>query len=184
MYERFGRQVTLFFATGLIAGSVMFGSCTAWAQQKQKASFDAPATSNKYTQQYTIDVGDAPSHQIRIFELQRTYGSNSPTIEGVHIKESWIRGTTDFTELNGLGTAYVTYVMGNGDKIYGRASYIAHSVAGANGKNALKNLTAVTVTGGTGKFLGIRGIVRAETSADPATGTNQNKSEMEYWMEK
>jgi len=38
-------------------------------------------------------------------------------------------------------------------------------------------------SGGTGKFLGIRGIVRAETSADPVSGTNENKSEIKYWME-
>lgn len=184
MDDRLRKQVTLFFGASLMVGAVMFGSRTAWAQQKQKVSFDAPATGNKYTQQHTIDVGDAPGHQIRIFELQRTYGSDAPTIEGVHVKEAWIRGTTDYTELNGLGTAYVTYVMGNGDRIYGRASYVAHSVAAANGKNAQKNLTAVTVTGGTGKFLGIRGIVRAETLANPVTEMNQNKSEMEYWMEK
>jgi len=48
----------------------------------------------------------------------------------------------------------------------------------------LKNMTELTVIGGTGRFLAIRGIVRAETLSDNVAGINQNKSEIEYWMEK
>ncbi len=39
-----------------------------------------------------------------------------------------------------------------------------------------------TVTGGTGRFLATRGAVRAETLSDNLT-FNQNRSELEYWME-
>jgi len=60
----------------------------------------------------------------------------------------------------------------------------AHSVPSADGKNALKNIAVLTVTGGTGKFIGIRGVVRTENFADPAAGVNQGKGELEYWMEK
>jgi hypothetical protein len=156
----------------------------AWAQEKQKVLFNVPAESTKYTQQHAIDVGDAPGHQVRVFELQRTFGKDAPMIGGVRVKESWTRGTTDFTDLNGPGTSYTTYVMENGDKIYSRGTFEAHRIATSDGKYALKNLGAGTITGGTGKFQGIRGVARSENFADPKAGTNESKGELEYWMEK
>jgi len=155
----------------------------AYGQQRQIVSFDAPAVGNMFTQQYAIDIGDAPGHQLRIFELVRTYSKDAPTIEGVHLKEAWIRGMTDYTDSNGLGTSYVPYVMEDGEKIYAYGHFLAHRDASA-GETMLKNMTELTVTGGTGRFLAIRGIVRAETLSDNVAGINQNKSEIEYWMEK
>ena len=148
--------------------------------EKQKVTFDVPAASTKYTQQHTIDVGDAPGHQVRVFELRREYGKDAPMIEGVRIKETWTRGHTDFTDLNGLGTAYTVYVMDNGDKVFTRTSFIANSMGGGE----LRNMGASTITGGTGKFQNIRGIVRSETRSNPSAGMNSTKGEIEYWMEK
>jgi hypothetical protein len=48
----------------------------------------------------------------------------------------------------------------------------------------LSTLAALTITSGAGKFLGIRGVVRTETTADLAAGINQGKGEVEDWMEK
>ena len=165
--------VSLFSALALCAA---FGA----AAQKQKVPFDVPATSTKYTQQHAIDVGDMPGHQVRVFELQRQYGKDAPMIEGVRIKETWTRGHTDFTDLNGLGTAYTVYVMDNGDKMFTRASFIANSVGGGE----LKNMGAATITGGTGKLHNIRGLVRSETRSNPSAGMNSTKGEIEYWIEK
>ena len=145
--------------------------------------FEAPPAGNRFTQQHAIDVGDAPGHQLRVFELLRTYPDGAPLIEGVALKEAWIRAMTDFTDLNGIGASYVTYVMENGDKIYARGNFVAHKLPGTDGNRMLKNLTELTVTGGTGRFLSIRGVVRAETVSDNVA-FNQNRSEMEYWMEK
>jgi hypothetical protein len=164
-----------------IAAALALGAAPcAWAQQKQRVSFNVPATSTKYIQQHTIDVGDVPGHQVRIFELQRTFGADAPMIEGVRVKELWTRGITDFTELNGLGTSYNVYVMENGDKIYSRGSFLAHAM----GEGKLRNISTATVTGGTGKFASIRGSVRGETNADPKAGVNQTRGEMEYWLDK
>jgi hypothetical protein len=57
-------------------------------------------------------------------------------------------------------------------------------VPNAGAKKTLSILAALTITGGTGEFLGIRGVVRTETTADLAAGINQGKGEVEYWMEK
>ena len=153
------------------------------ARTKRVVVFDAPAAGNRFTRQHAIDVGDTPGHELRVFELVRTYAGGAPTIEGVALKEAWIRGMTDFTDLNGLGTSYVTYVMEDGDRIYARGNFLAHRLPDTDGNRMLKNMTELTITGGTGRFLAIRGVVRAETLSDNVA-FNQNRSEMEYWMEK
>lgn len=150
--------------------------------KKRIVAFEAPAEANRFTRQHAIDVEDAPGHRLRVFELLRTYGEGAPLIEGVALREAWIRGTTDFTDLNGLGTTYVTYVMASGEKIHARGNVLAHRLPAGDGRELLKNLTGLTVTGGTGRFVAIRGVVRAETVSDNVT-FNQNRSEMEYWFE-
>ena len=79
--------------------SIMRGSCTltwalalmclavrpALAEQKQQLVFKVDAANTKYTQQYTIDVDDVPGHQVRLFEIRRTYPSNAPAINGMKI---------------------------------------------------------------------------------------------------
>ena len=48
----------------------------------------------------------------------------------------------------------------------------------------MNTLSALSITGGNGKLLGIRGVVRTETFADLAADVNRSKGEIEYWMEK
>jgi len=167
---------------------IALGALAPWqgalAQQRQKVSFDVPAESTKYTQQHVIDVGDVPGHQVRVFELQRIYGKGAPSVDGLRLKESWVRGMTDYTDLSGAGTTYITYVAENGDRIYARGQLVAQGPLDGGGKAAHRNLSVHTITGGTGKFVGIRGVVHAETTANPPAGINTSKGEMEYWMEK
>ena len=158
----------------------LFASTIAIAQEKHIAAFDAPASGNKYTKQYILEVGDVPEHKLRLYELVRSYGGKDQTIEGVVLKEAVIRATSDLTDLNGLGRSYVEYRMENGDKIFAHGYFLNHKLPGSD---RLKNLTELDITGGTGKFHGIRGIVRAETVAD-TKAFNQNRTEFEYWFEK
>jgi hypothetical protein len=150
------------------------------AQDKHVVAFDAPASGNKYTQMHILDVGDVPEHKLRLYELVRSYGGKDQIIEDVVLKEAVIRATSDLTDLNGLGRSYVEYRMENGDKIFARGYFLNHKLANSD---RLKNLTELDITGGTGKFRGIRGIVRADTVAD-GKAFNQNRTEFEYWFEK
>jgi len=59
---------------------------------QERLVFKVSAENTKYIQQHTIDVGDVPGHQVRIFEIHRTYPSNAPVISGTKIIESWTRG--------------------------------------------------------------------------------------------
>ena len=157
----------------------------AWAQEKQKLSFSAAAGISKYVQQHTIAAGDVPGHEVRIFELVRTFPKDGPLIGGVRVKESRAVGCSDYTDLNGPATTYTTYVMDNGDKIFTRSNIVAHAVVGADGqKKGATNLVSGPITGGTGKFMSVRGTFRNQSSFDPKTGVNQSRFDVEYWMEK
>ena len=149
------------------------------ALAQQRLVFKVGAENTKYTQQHTIDVGDVSGHQVRLFEIHRTYSSNAPVINGMKIVESWTRGISDYSSNNGEGTTYAVYVLENGDKFFTRAALIAVQPPGAT------NLTATTVgniTGGTGKFARISGRVRTLTLANPQAGTNETQVDIEYWL--
>ena len=51
------------------------------AQQMQRVSYKSPADNAKYTQQHVIDVGDVPGHQVRVYEIHRTF-PNAPAFNG------------------------------------------------------------------------------------------------------
>jgi hypothetical protein len=151
----------------------------ALAQQKQRLIFTVDAANSKYTQQYTIDVGDLPGHQVRLFEIRRTYPSNAPAINGMKIVESWTRGITDFIDNNGAATTYGVYLLENGDKFFTRGSAVAVHGPGPSKLTA----TAVgPIMGGTGKLVGIQGMARTVTSTDPKVGVDETQVEIEYFL--
>jgi len=145
---------------------------------QEKLVFDVSAENTKYTQQYTIDVGDVSGHQVRILEIHRVYPSEAPMINGIKIIESWTRGTSDYTNY-GEARTYSVYVLENGDKFFTRGTLIAVQAPEES------NLTATTVgpiTGGTGKLSKINGMARSSTTANPKTGLNETHVEIEYWL--
>ena len=153
---------------------------SAIAQEKQRVSYKTPAEGTKYVQQHAIDVGDVPGHQVRIYELQRTFPNNPPVINETKLKEVWSRNTSDYVDGNGPGTFYSVYMLENGDKFFARGTVVTQRTA----EGKLSSMTSGTITGGTGKFAGMRGIVRSLTTADPKAGFNDGQSEIEYWVEK
>jgi hypothetical protein len=150
------------------------------ALAQQRLRFRVSPENTKYTQQHTIDVGDVPGHQVRVFEIKRVYPSDPPVINGMKMVESWTRGISDYTNNNGEATTYSVYVFANGDKFFTRGSLVA-----MQGPEA-RNLTATTVgpiTGGTGALARINGMARITTSADPQTGMNEAQIiEIDYWL--
>src|SRR5438045_9345344 len=78
----------------------------ALAQEKTRISFTVPASIAKYTAQHTLPVGDAPGHEVRIFDLVRNFGADAPNIGGVAIKGMRSLGYSEFTEVNVSGHAY------------------------------------------------------------------------------
>jgi hypothetical protein len=82
-------------AFSLFSLAVALPTNDAAAQQTQRVSFKTPAANTKYTQQHFVDVGDVPGHQVRVFEIHRTFPNDPPVINGVKLKEQWTRGTSD-----------------------------------------------------------------------------------------
>jgi hypothetical protein len=102
------RRTTIALTTlALLCLTVALPMGEAVAQQKQRVSFKTSAENTKYTQQHALDVGDMPGHQVRIYELHRTFPNNPPTINGVALKEQWTRAVSDYTDNNGPGTRRV-----------------------------------------------------------------------------
>ena len=117
------RRTTPTLATiALLCVAVAVPAGDALAQQMQRVSFKTSAANSKYTQQHVIDVGDVPGHQVRVFELHRTYPNDAPMINGVRLVESWARGLSDYTDTNGPNTGYTVYVMEGGDKFFVRTA--------------------------------------------------------------
>jgi hypothetical protein len=147
--------------------------------RKQQVVFKVEAANSKYTQQHIIDVDDVPGHQLRLFEVHRTYPKNPPVINGMNIVESWTRGVSDSINNNGAAVVYQVYIAENGDKFFVQSSTVA--VQGEP-DGRLTTTTVGPVTGGTGKFTGIRGLLRLLVTANLKTGENEARVELEYWF--
>ena len=149
------------------------------ALAQQRLVFKVSADNTRYTQQHTIDVGDVAGHEVRLFEIHRTYPGAAPMINGMKIVESWTRGVSDYIDNNGEGTIYGVYVLENGDKFFTRGTSVTVQSPESS------NLTVTTVgpiTGGTGKLARINGMVRMSILASPATGLNETQVDLEYWL--
>jgi hypothetical protein len=148
--------------------------------RRQHVVFTVDAANSKFTQQHVIDVGDVPGHQVRVFEIHRTYPKNPPVINGLKIAESWTRGVSDFIDNSGASIVYHVYIAENGDRFF-----IESHTAGVQGEpgGKLTITTSGPITGGTGKFSGIRGLLRTSVTADLKAGTNEVKVELEYWFD-
>jgi hypothetical protein len=168
----------------LIAACLTFGSGEASAQQKHKYFFKAPPGTTKYTQTHLMEVGDVPGHQVRLAELISKYPGDAPVYDGVKVVE--VRGVlvSDYIDGNGKASSYNVSTLENGDKIFTRSEVLTHTTVGADGGRRINFTTVATLTGGTGRFKGIRGTLRGSGATDLKTGTSGAQTEGEYWFEK
>jgi hypothetical protein len=175
-----GLRITL----ALAVGSVALAAGDVAAQERQKYSFKTPPGVSQYTQQHAIDVGDVPGHQIRIFEVHTVFTAEKPgpKYDGVAVKEAWTRAATDYVDGTGHGTGYTMSVLENGDKIFGRYDVANQMNVGSDGSKVAKAATVVTLTGGTGKFKGVRGVIKGSVLSD-FKNLSDAVAEGEYWIE-
>ena len=175
------RRAALALVTGCL---FLFVSVSSSAQQKYKYSFKTPPGITKYIQQHALDVGDVPGHQIRVVELLSKFANEAPEYDGVKVVEAraWI--ASDYINGNGLASLYAVSTMANGDKIFTRGEILAHTTVGADGSKRTSFSQVSTLSGGTGKFATIRGVLKATGFTDFKTGTSETVTEGEYWFEK
>ncbi|KHK59677.1 hypothetical protein PI86_07615 [Burkholderia sp. A9] len=159
-----------------VVGAMMLGAYPAQAQQKSPISYQVSAGNSKYTDKHEIDVGDVPGHRMRVFQLHRTFPKDTAAFSGVPVKEQTTTGEAELPD--GPVVAYVVYTLANGDKIFGRYE--------GTGQYAGDRLTVVgntILTGGTGKFKTLRGLLHNSTIVQPSKDINETKAEGTYWMQ-
>lgn len=169
---------------GMVAATMLLFPGAVAADERCKMKVVNEAANSQYTEQHVLDVGDVAGHQIRIFELHRTFPDSEPDCEGLKKKESWSHGYSDYVDRNGRAWGYTVLMMENGDKIFGEFSGTSHTVVNADGSRASTYTGVVTYTGGTGIYTGIRGISRDSIVFDPEKNYNEAVQEVEYWFEK
>ena len=172
-------MVTIAISVGLAS----LGAPDSWAQQKTKLSYKRPPDMSDYTKQYRIDVGDVPGHQIRIYELKGTYPKGFLSIAGVGVGDEYSRGYSDYVDNNGRHWGYCEFDMENGDKIFCRVEGSSQKTTNPDGSKRSTYSGISTLTGGTGKFMGIRGYLRYSGVFDPLANLNEEQDDGEYWFE-
>ena len=160
-------------------------SCAS-ADDKCRLTWEVPASDTKYTQQFALEVGDIPGHQIRIYELHRVYPNDKPNCEGLQRIDSWSYGYSDYVNRNGPYHVYMVTTLENGDKIFRESTGISQTTLAEDGsrKSSTEEGTQVW-TGKTGKYRGSTGFngttalltsTRALTSDDPKPSTGSSRA--------
>ena len=167
-------------------GALMsLGSVTSgFAQEKCERKLDNSGADSKYTEQHVMDVGDIAGHQIRIFELHRVYESDQENCEGLKRTEELTHGFSDYVDRNGRAWGYTVITFDNGDKIFGEFAGSSLTVVDKDGKKRSTYYGSTRYTGGTGVYLGVKGITRSRVNFDPVANVNVSEAEEEYWIAK
>jgi hypothetical protein len=168
-----------FGATLLIA----FGS--ALAQQRYPVESRSEWHTGRYTQQHIIEAHDIAGHQIRIFELHRASNESSRmAFRGTKVKESRVWGYSDAFGGVGRNWGYGTWMLEDGNRINFEYSGTSQSQPTGNGGRIGTYDGVARITGGTGPFGGIRGMLVdvVEFNTDSSSGYNRATSKGEYWF--
>jgi hypothetical protein len=167
-------------AMALLAVSLSAGGVV--AQTKQRVSLRVPLQNLKFEIHQSIEVGDVPSHIVRVFELHYTVpSSNAPLINGLRLKEAWQRGTADISGGVGTTSSYFECLMENGDKFFSRNE----AVIQPTGSGKIASIGVGHIFGGTGTLGSIQGTTRNATTFDPKAGVaDEAELDIEYAMGK
>ena len=167
----------------VVFASLVFSTGEALAQQKHKYFFKPTAGTTRFTQTHQMDVGDMPGHQVRIAEVQATYGDEAPVLDGLKVRE--IRGILVSDYVDGTGNAFLHRVwsLEGSDKVYSRMDIMARTTVDADGKRTTSYTAVEKLNGGTGKFKGLRGTLFTIGFSDLKTKTSGSQTEGEYWFE-
>jgi len=154
------------------------------AQQKHSLTLATEAKNTRYVQQHAIDVPDVPGHQVRVLEVQRTY-PDGPKINGVAIVNGSFWGTSDYVEGKGMAKGYAIWNLSDGNKVFGRWEGVAFSESAAGGARQGEFRGMTWLTGGTGPFKSVRGVLNdtVRFNTDPTTGYSAGGTRGEYWFE-
>ena len=153
------------------------------AQERQKTSWNVPEANAEYTQRLNVEVGDVPGHVVRIYEIHRRFADPPPVFAGTRAVEAWDRGQAEYVGLNGPSWGYTIFHLANGEKVFARFNGAVRTTVGSDGKKQTIYSGTTVLTGGTGKFKGIRGLFHETDTVDIAAGISHTTGTGEYWFE-
>lgn len=181
MSKSFCRSLML---AALVIGSATLLASAGLAQETCTETFAAGDAESEYTEQHVMDIGDIVGHQIRIFELKRTYPDAKANCEGLKRTEQLVHGYSDYVDRNGRAWGYTVTTYDNGDQMFSQWTGISHTVVNTDGSKTSTYSGTSVITGGTGMYKGVRGTGRDKALFDPEKNINESDSELTYWIDK
>ena len=169
---------------GAAAVLLTFGAVHAAEPQRHPLVYSLDADSTRYARQYRVEVGDVPRHELRVFDLTRTFVRAAPLIDGVRVAEKQERGIADVVDHDGSESAYVIYVMEDGNRVFGRYEGTVRTRRWPDGSRHYDVYGTIDLTGGTGRFEAIRGNLAVWQALDPGADSSQGEARGEYWFER
>jgi hypothetical protein len=179
------------FAAATLVFMLVFHAAS--AQERCKFSVEWSREGTTFPHQLRLDVGDMPGHSLAVYEIvHNSYPNAKPNCEGFKVVEMLTHATADTIDRNGRVSGYTTITLDNGDKIHAAYSGTTIAVTGADGSLTTTFSGTSTWTGGTGRYVAVRGFTRDHTETlyvkdnqgKLTAKTNTGRGEGEYWFEK
>ena len=177
IYEKYYYIIMLrqyIFFTFFLFGSHTFSSEI--CEFSQKTSSDEV----EYIEQKAIAVDDVDGHIIRIFKTETNHKNSKANCENLKVVKTDFFGISDYVYKNGTVTGYSIATYDDGSKIFSNLHGIAHTPKDQT-KNGIVSLT-ITITGGTGKYKGVKGYGTGRTEFNPETGYSSGFTETNYFF--
>lgn len=135
----------------------------------------------KYVEQKSIVVNDVDGHIIRIFKTETKHKNSKANCENLKVVKTDFFGISDYIFKNGTVTGYSIATYDDGSKIFSVLDGIAHTPKDQK-KNGIVSLT-INITGGTGKYKGVKGYGTGRTEFNPETGYSSGSTSTSYFLE-
>jgi hypothetical protein len=173
-----GLRLGCWFAAAL----ALAGAAPADGPAQRVLGYDLAADA-RYAKRYRVEVGDVPQHVLEVYSRSRVFARQPPRFDGVRAAECHEHGVFDLVDQSGTESAYVTFVLEDGNRVLGRYSGTLAARRWPDGSRHYDVRGTLELTGGSGRFGKIRGRLRIWQALDPGADSSQGQAEGEYWFE-
>ena len=154
------------------------------ADVRHPVAFDLGSVAIRYNKQYRLPVDDAPKHVLRIYDLSRQFAPGSFNLGSVAVTTMREWGSSDVVDETGTESAYVMFIMEDGNRVFGRYRGTVETRRWPDGSRHYDIHGTIDLTGGTGAFEHIRGTIGTWQALDPGADSSQGRADGEYWFER
>lgn len=170
-------------ATLLLVISLMSAAVVAHAASVHAVSYDPAAVQTRVMHDYRVALQDAPAHLLRLYELRQTFTGRAPAFAGVRATDMLQQGIADTVDENGTESGYVTFLLEDGNRIYGRYAGTRKSHRWPDGSRHFDVEGDIELIGGDGAFAGARGTIHVRLILDPGAESNHGEARGEIRLD-